>query len=65
MDSVLTGIDGEVRYADTFPYSSLNVAEQRELASRMERKQMKEFMTVCIYPTVWRQKKKKKGTIDF
>lgn len=26
----------------------LNAAEQRELQSRMEKKQMKEFMTVCI-----------------
>jgi len=27
--------------------NSLNAAEQRELNSRMEKKQMKEFMTVC------------------
>jgi hypothetical protein len=26
----------------------LNAAEQRELNSRMEKKQMKEFMTVCL-----------------
>ena len=25
----------------------LNASEQKELASRMERKQLKEFMTVC------------------
>jgi hypothetical protein len=28
--------------------NSLNAAEQRELNSRMEKKQMKEFMTVCV-----------------
>jgi hypothetical protein len=27
---------------------SLSASEQRELASRMEKKQMKEFMTVCL-----------------
>ena len=27
---------------------SLSASEQREFASRMERKQMKEFMTVCV-----------------
>ena len=27
---------------------SLNASEQRELNSRMEKKQMKEFMTVCV-----------------
>jgi hypothetical protein len=29
--------------------NSLNAAEQRELNSRMEKKQMKEFMTVYFY----------------
>jgi len=28
---------------------SLNAAEQRELSSRMEKKQMKEFMTVWLF----------------
>lgn len=29
-------------------FSRLSTSEQRELASRMERKQLKEFMTVCL-----------------
>ena len=30
-------------------FHRLNATEQRELQSRMEKKQMKEFMTVCIH----------------
>jgi hypothetical protein len=47
-----------VRYGSVSPHldfiqyganeNSLNAAEQRELNSRMEKKQMKEFMTVCF-----------------
>lgn len=32
-------------------HHSLNASEQREFASRMEQKQLKEFMTVC---STWR-----------
>lgn len=31
----------------TLIHHSLNASEQREFASRMEQKQLKEFMTVC------------------
>ena len=39
LDFIQYGADG----------NSLNAAEQRELNSRMEKKQMKEFMTVYFY----------------
>jgi hypothetical protein len=33
---------------DEYHGNSLNANEQREFAARMERKQLKEFMTVCL-----------------
>jgi hypothetical protein len=45
MPIFLVGADTDKRLDD-----SLNANEQREFAARMERKQLKEFMTVCLSP---------------
>lgn len=71
-DSEWTGTLASADLLESITYSScsLSASEQRELQSRMERKQMKEFMTVrkieeCQSPCGWESRRLKTGLTQF